>query len=256
MRTREAVYAPSDLRGCYPLLMAQEICTYCLQPMDAKGAGTDLAATDDHVIPGSWYPEGTRNDQMPQVPACRKCNNEMSALEEAVKFPLVMSAGQTPATRGVIESTLRSIQPESGKNQRDAEIRARKALAVQRRFRFDDEGDPAFVVKAEERRRILEKFSRGFYRYERKELLPRDLSIGAGLADLKEEAQAALLSAAQVRTIAPGFWYALLVDPNEPRTSACFVHLMGSVLYLALTRPRPRFPIPKPTRSRRGRPRG
>lgn len=71
-------------------------CVYC----GAPGA----SGTADHVIAREFFPEGAKRANLPQVPACRQCNNEKSKLEHYAAS--VLPFGASHADSRTILSTM------------------------------------------------------------------------------------------------------------------------------------------------------
>ncbi len=101
-------------------------CAHCLKYCD------DI--TSDHVFPKSWYPETTPDSiEKWQMPACRECNSRLGKIESELllKFGLCV-APFAPGSLGTAQKAMRSIKPEYGRNQRDAEHRVQRREKVLR----------------------------------------------------------------------------------------------------------------------------
>ena len=83
--------------------------------------------TSDHVFPDSWYPNTSIDYQDKwQVPSCAKCNRELGRIEKDLMIRIGLCLDRNdPACKGIVEKALRSLDPNCGKNEKDA--RARKA---------------------------------------------------------------------------------------------------------------------------------
>jgi len=95
-------------------------CIYCLKYFDS--------ITVDHVFPKSWYfKEVPKNIKKWQVPSCVRCNNLYSKLEEELLTHLGPCINTKSNDEEYIQrKILRSINPEYGKNAKDANSRAKK----------------------------------------------------------------------------------------------------------------------------------
>ena len=101
------------------------MCTYC---RECRGE------TRDHVFPRGWYPTSTpSNLEKWQVPACSPCNSSKAALEGTVRTWLSASVDpESEGAKGVWESSMRAIDPTTGKSDRDrrAKNKAREKLTA------------------------------------------------------------------------------------------------------------------------------
>ncbi|NPU15000.1 hypothetical protein HL666_29925 [Bradyrhizobium sp. 83002] len=101
-------------------------CVHCLRD------GVEL--TSDHMFPQAWYPDATpENLEKWQFPCCFECNQRYSKIEDDLlnRFALVLDA-KHPASQGLVDAALRAIDPNAGRNEKDAGARAarrRKLLA-------------------------------------------------------------------------------------------------------------------------------
>lgn len=102
------------------------ICANCLEEISADPALTDDALTDEHVVPKAWYPATTpATIQRWTVPSHRRCNQKNGLDEEyALQSFATIVDPETPATAGIWPTVLRGVQPQSGRNARDAKKRA------------------------------------------------------------------------------------------------------------------------------------
>ena len=95
-------------------------CVHCLQRHDTL--------TWDHVFPKAWYPTTTPDDtEKWKVPSCDRCNKDhgKNEAELLVRFGLCVSPEQA-SNMGIVEKTLRALDPGAGRNARDAAVRASK----------------------------------------------------------------------------------------------------------------------------------
>jgi hypothetical protein len=84
--------------------------------------------TSDHVFPVSWYPKTTPDDlEKWQMPSCNECNKKYGKIEEELllKFGLCVMPFSYESF-GIAEKTLRALNPNKGKNNRDIKFRQKK----------------------------------------------------------------------------------------------------------------------------------
>lgn len=79
----------------------------------------------DHVFPKSWYPEGFPLDEYKwQAPSCISCNSKLGALEEDFLRRVALCLDHNaPASVGIVEKPLRSVNPSSATNDKERKIR-------------------------------------------------------------------------------------------------------------------------------------
>lgn len=99
-------------------------CPYCLQYSEQ--------VTVDHIIPDSWYPEDSNsNFEKWKVPCCQECNNKYSKLEQSllIKLGLCLSPDESK-NKGIIDKTMRSINPIYGRDEKDKIMRKAKRQKI------------------------------------------------------------------------------------------------------------------------------
>jgi len=98
-------------------------CVHCLKNFDQL--------TWDHVLPESWYPEGSAELEKWKVPACEPCNRHLGKLEQdlLIKLGLCLDPKEV-ASIGIPEKVLRSLDPAAGHTERDSKYRAKKREKV------------------------------------------------------------------------------------------------------------------------------
>jgi hypothetical protein len=92
-------------------------CVHCLKE--------EVERNWDHVFPRSWYPDTTpENLHKWQMPSCVPCNRAHGKIEEDLlaRFGLALDPAH-PASRGIVDRALRSINQHIGKNERDRRAR-------------------------------------------------------------------------------------------------------------------------------------
>lgn len=95
-------------------------CVHCLQFHDEL--------TWDHVFPEAWYPATTPdNTEKWKVPSCDRCNKDHGRNESEllVRFGLCVPPDH-PSNVGIVDKALRALNPDAGRNARDATARATK----------------------------------------------------------------------------------------------------------------------------------
>lgn len=92
-------------------------CVHCLENVDNL--------TDDHVFPKGWYPTSTPvDDEKWKIPACERCNKEYGVIEDGTLSRLGLCVAPTaPGSVGIPQKTLRAVNPDYGKNEKDAHAR-------------------------------------------------------------------------------------------------------------------------------------
>ncbi len=96
------------------------ICIYCLTEKPN--------ITVDHIIPNSWFPEGTpENTARWKAPACRDCNNRFSRIEKNLieRLGLCLNPND-PLVGDIARKAARALKPSSGRNPKDSARRAKK----------------------------------------------------------------------------------------------------------------------------------
>jgi len=99
-------------------------CVHCLEQSNE--------INDDHIFPSAWYPDDTPGTvERWTIPCCVKCNREHGANEQEllIRMGLCISPKDVRAT-GVAFRALRSISPQSGKNNRDKSARQMKRVTI------------------------------------------------------------------------------------------------------------------------------
>lgn len=98
-------------------------CVHCLKHFDTL--------TWDHVLPMSWYPDGMNNMEKWVVPACDTCNRDLGKIEEELLNKLGLTLDpQELSSLGIPDKTLRSLNPQYGRNNRDRFQRQKKREKV------------------------------------------------------------------------------------------------------------------------------
>jgi hypothetical protein len=83
----------------------------------------------DHVFPLSWYPDSTPpNIEKWKIPSCVPCNSEYGRIESDFlsRVGLCLDPNNI-ASRGIVQSTLRSMDARAGRDARDSQRRMEKA---------------------------------------------------------------------------------------------------------------------------------
>ena len=149
---------------------------HCLKDMEERNS--------DHVFPELWYPDSTPPDlEKWQIPSCIPCNSEYGKLEQdfLVKVGLCLNPHH-PASKSIVEKSLRSLKAAAGRNPHDAQRRlakGRKILAealqgdqipehgvfpgLDNRWSVPGEEPVAILVSVESLQRITEKIVRGIH---------------------------------------------------------------------------------------------
>lgn len=161
-------------------------CVYCLKdPVERNW---------DHVFPEAWYPVSSPQDVYKwQIPSCIPCNDGLGRIEnEFLRYVGLSLDPHAPASKGIVQKALRSLDPTKGKDERDRNARAslrRRVLAealvgsaiprtgvypgMGKRSAGPPEQDVAVLVPAESFRRLTDKIVRGiFYLDDRKFIEP------------------------------------------------------------------------------------
>jgi hypothetical protein len=89
-------------------------------------------------MPSSWYPDTTPSDlEKWKVPSCVPCNTEHGKNEQwlLIMFGLCLDP-KDPASSGIYGKAMRSIDPASGRNARDAHQRLKLRQKVLRKLKI------------------------------------------------------------------------------------------------------------------------
>jgi hypothetical protein len=99
-------------------------CVHCLKD--------PVELTSDHMFPKAWYPDSTpENLEKWQIPSCDPCNNRYSRVEGDLLNRVALALDTThPASAGLIDAALRAMNPDVGRNEKDAALRAARAKKV------------------------------------------------------------------------------------------------------------------------------
>ena len=165
------------------------ICIYCLCAV----TGGDL--TVDHVIARSWYPTTALRFRPWKVPACIRCNNRFSRIEEHVLRCLALGLSPADATVAkIVAKVKRSIDPRFGRSVPDRQRRQRAREEMISRLRpvssMSEPGMLPFfkgnlaagsrtgvIVPSDEIEEIGTKWIRGVHYAHFGDLIPKSASI-------------------------------------------------------------------------------
>ncbi len=171
-------------------------CVHCLND--------DVELTSDHVFPISWYPRTSAlNVEKWQVPSCLDCNRDLGKVEDDFKLRMGMCLDPSdPASASVVADALRALNPASGKNPRDAFMRAARREKFLREMLQgkaipSDGVYPGFEEKWDRSReqqsavlmprasivRITEKIVRGIFFIENRRFIELPFKIGTYVVD-------------------------------------------------------------------------
>jgi hypothetical protein len=112
---------------CRRMAKLRPLCVHCV-----RAPGT----TDDHGIPVSWYPKGSRvNVPRVKAPSCAACNTRLKRVEEEALIPLILSIDpRDPRAAGVAERVWRPMDPTAARDDRDARAREAKKKRIMAAF--------------------------------------------------------------------------------------------------------------------------
>lgn len=108
------------------LSMTDKRCVHCLSVLAEE--------TADHWFPRAWYPSSTP-DQIAKwsFPSCAICNGELGVIEDRLRHRLALGIDpESLGGRGIVDSALRSMDPDRAKNDRDRRARAARRAALER----------------------------------------------------------------------------------------------------------------------------
>ncbi|HYO65153.1 MAG TPA: hypothetical protein VEU33_03640 [Archangium sp.] len=209
------------------------------------------------MMPKSWYPSTTPPTvQRVTVPVCESCADEFEKAERAFAHPLLMAidADHLDAV-GVAQKYQRSWQFDKASKPSDARHRAGRLRKIEREMKFvltPTDGrvyprfvgrtagglyvsaSPAFNLDPAARKRIAEKFVRGFHFAECDEPLPLAAEIGFFWGnDLPADVRAELAKLPINERLAPGLRHRAWRDG----TQAVWLFLLwGQIEFGALVR--------------------
>ncbi len=86
----------------------------------------------DHVFPKSWYPDTTPDNlEKWQIPSCIPCNSRYSKIEGDLLSRVGLALDTSnPASAGVVDAALRSVNPAAGHSERDVTLRAARGKKI------------------------------------------------------------------------------------------------------------------------------
>ncbi len=122
-------------------------CVHCkIKTIKASQRNLLSELTWDHIPPSSWYPENTQsNIQRWTVPSCRKCNNELSLLEDQLRTYVIPAVKKDGAEiLGLRDKVFRSLGIGQNDKLKSAEFEKRKNLAIKLYKKFR----PASSIKS------------------------------------------------------------------------------------------------------------
>lgn len=99
-------------------------CVHCLKD--------NVELTSDHMFPKAWYPDATpENLEKWQFPACLECNQRYSKIEGDLLNRVALALDtKHPASAGLVDAALRAIDPNAGRDEKDAGARAARGKKI------------------------------------------------------------------------------------------------------------------------------
>jgi hypothetical protein len=93
-------------------------CVHCLKE--------PVELTSDHMFPKAWYPDTTpENLEKWQIPSCLACNQRYSKIEGDLLNRVALALDtKHPASAGLVDTALRAINPDAGRDEKDVAARA------------------------------------------------------------------------------------------------------------------------------------
>lgn len=222
------------------------LCAYC---RDRDGE------TRDHVFPRSWYPTTTpMNLEKWQVPACSSCNNSKATLEGVVRTWLSASVdSESEGAKGVWESSMRAIDPATGKSKRDshAKSKARKefkdVLVKPSKMKIStsdslinvagkDAADLGIAADMKKVDKLMQLFALGCFRYLRDRPLNPESKIDIYYSHTPEQInyfEQQVEKAETSRSIGPGFEISMTSAFAELLYPSLLIRIWGKILIRA-----------------------
>lgn len=155
-------------------------CAYCGKP----GCST----TNDHVVARSFFLDSERGSglNIPQVPACERCNNEKSKLEEYVGSTLLIGSRHPEASRYLREQ----VRPRLDRNQKRRRELNIDAPPVLTKVNGILQPVHAIRIDADKLIRLLQLIVRGLYRHHYGKSLPHEFTPDVSM--FRPEAEASM----------------------------------------------------------------
>jgi hypothetical protein len=99
-------------------------CVHCLKD--------PVELTSDHMFPKAWYPDATpENLEKWQIPSCAECNNRYSKIEGDLLNRVALALDtKHPASAGLVDAALRAMNPDAGRDEKDAAARVARAKKI------------------------------------------------------------------------------------------------------------------------------
>lgn len=227
-------------------------CVHCLRYFDKRNW--------DHVLPRSWYPDATPpNMHKWQIPTCKECNSEYGRIEEDLMVLLSFAVEpRTPASSGIYERAMRSIDESKGRGKRDRLARRARKERIMEYLTFGHDipeqgiypylgerwGRPkseqvAVRLPAKHIERLCEKIVRGIHYLEHQELIepPFEIQFFALDDEGAKPIRDLLEQHGKRYTRGPGFEVIRIVPVDEPKASMQEIRIFGEFVMFAVVEP-------------------
>lgn len=168
-------------------------CVHCLQWSERLSS--------DHVLPQGWRPYTTpANLERWQAPSCETCNAQIGKVEDRLLSCLALCLNpDDPASAGIPDKVLRSVDSEAGRTENDSQFRTRKLLRIagsihrnsgKRRRTLSlsrNHGAEKVPLNREDLNAVTQKMVRGFFYARNKMYLAEDFEIEPNFSSDIEE---------------------------------------------------------------------
>jgi hypothetical protein len=232
-------------------------CIYCLDQVSLS----DI--TDDHIIAGAWYPDSTpATVQRWTAPACGRCNNSFSSVEQYVHTRLSACIDPTDfAAAGMWEQARNSMDPGRAKKDCDQQHRVRQRAAFRRCLtempepstatlpfslsNFENGSRTALFIESDKLESLVGKWARGVYY----KLHDQPLSLAAGISvSYPQPGEAAFIFAEiwnHVRSIGfgPGIQIFYFTAEDQTRRADLYVFRIWNQVEFVVSIDDPRTPM-------------
>lgn len=208
-------------------------CVHCLAHVEKP--------TSDHVFPKSWYPQSTPpNIEKWQMPACQKCNLDYGKLEDDLLQKLSLCLDDAAlGSLGLGTKVTLALDPSRGRDDRDREIRARRALKLLGSIRAHKPSNPLVCmtpntsgkvigIEVADLERIGRKIIRGLVFVHLAQVVDSDYEVFCTALPGPDPAFNSMVAAhGAIFERGPGIHVSWLSPPEKPICGAFVIRLFG-----------------------------
>lgn len=150
--------------------------------------GQRPAVTRDHVFPRLLFPKGRAPTNLPTLPACIQCNNQLSEYEEAFQHLILSGRALDTAVARAVWDT--KVRPSLNNNKRRSRQTLLSHVEIQKAVTFWEHqlhDWPVLNVSRDVVDQVLGKIAKGLYFLEFGHRLPEDVRIEVWFAQDRYE---------------------------------------------------------------------